>query len=34
MSEPVTILHNVKGGAGILGAYTKKKFTLELVRNF
>lgn len=34
MSEPVTILHNVKGGAGILGAYTKKKFTLELVREF
>ena len=26
LSEPVTILHNVKGGAGILGTYASKEF--------
>ena len=29
MSEPVTIIHNIKGGAGILGTYAIKEFTIE-----
>ena len=34
LSEPVTIIHNVKGGLGILGSYAKKYDRLELVRDF
>ncbi len=34
LSEPVTILHNVKGGAGILGTYTGKAFHSERVCKF
>ena len=32
LSEPVTILHNMKGGAGILATYTSKSFHWE--RNY
>jgi len=34
LSEPVTIIHNVKGGLGILGSYAKKYERLDLVRDF
>lgn len=34
LSEPVTILHNVKGGAGILGTYTGKSFHIERTCKF
>lgn len=34
LSEPVTILHNVKGGAGILATYTSKAFHSELKYKF
>lgn len=32
LSEPVTILHNVKGGAGIVATYTSRTFHSELKR--
>lgn len=34
MSEPVTILHNVKGGAGILGTATCKEYELVYTDKF
>lgn len=34
LSEPVTILHNVEGGAGILGTYTGKAFHSERTCKF
>ena len=34
LSEPVTILHNVKGGAGIIATYTSKTFHAEFKHNF
>lgn len=34
MSEPVTILHNVKGGAGILATYTSKEYSTGFSRQF
>lgn len=34
LSEPVTILHNVKGGAGVLATYTSKKFHSEFKYKF
>ena len=34
MSEPVTILHNVKGGAGILATYTSKEYSIGFARQF
>lgn len=34
LSEPVTILHNVKGGAGILATYTSKSFHSEYKYKF
>ena len=34
MSEPVTIIHNVKGGAGILATYAVKDFSFGFKRPF
>ena len=34
MSEPVTIISNVSGGAGILGSYTTKVFSIGFTRPF
>ena len=34
LSEPVTILHNIKGGAGVLATYTSKKFHSEFKYKF
>lgn len=34
MSEPVTILHNVKGGAGILATYVSKEYSIGFTRRF
>ena len=34
LSEPVTILHNVKGGAGIVATYTSKTFQTEFKHKF
>lgn len=34
LSEPVTILHNVKGGAGVLATYTSKTFHSEFKYKF
>ena len=34
LSEPVTILHNVKGGAGIVATYTSKSFHKEFKHKF
>jgi hypothetical protein len=34
LSEPVTILHNVKGGAGIVATYTSKTFQTEFKYKF
>ena len=34
LSEPVTILHNVKGGAGIVATYTSKTFHKEFKYKF
>ena len=34
LSEPVTILHNVTGGAGILGTYSSRQFHLEFSNRF
>ena len=34
LSEPVTILHNIKGGAGVLATYTGKTFHKEFRHKF
>lgn len=34
LSEPVTIIHNVKGGAGIVATYTSKTFQTEFKYKF
>ncbi|MBO4268350.1 MAG: DUF4249 domain-containing protein [Bacteroidaceae bacterium] len=34
MSEPVTVISNVKGGAGILGAYSSRKYTKTIKAPF
>ena len=34
MSEPVTVISNVKGGTGILGAYASRKYTKTINKPF
>jgi hypothetical protein len=34
LSEPVTIIHNVKGGAGIVATYTSKTFQTAFKHKF
>ncbi|MBR3658748.1 MAG: DUF4249 family protein, partial [Bacteroidaceae bacterium] len=34
LSEPVTIIHNIKGGAGIVATYTSRTFHKEFKYKF